>query len=252
MRELINKKNYQPLINLQQSVKKWASEYSQKNIESLDMLHFHIKENEVNSLRMHLFNKLNSEFDWRSFLFEMIGKELINVVGPDISIQNKINLSIKLPQDETSNLGLHSDSWSNESPFQLNAWIPLTNVFGSNGMYLLGEDISLLENSKIKVADIESNNKIKFEDKDFVRLDFGEILLFNPSLLHGNITNRTNKTRISIHTRFKNLYAPETKDFPDRALGIFYEPLICTKNTEFALKVLGASGGISIIKQVDQ
>ena len=252
MRVVINKKDFQPLMNLQDSVKNWASEYLQKNIENLDMLHLYVEENEVNSLRIYLFNKLNSEFDWRKLLFELIGQEIVNILGPDISMQNKINFSIKLPLDKTSNLGMHSDSWSNESPFQLNAWIPLTDVFTSNGMYLLSEEKSLLANSKKKSINSDSNDEIKIDEDDFISLNFGEILLFNPCLLHGNITNTTNRTRISIHTRIKNLFAPETQDFPDRAIGIFYEPLICTKNTDFALKFLGSSGGVSINKIIKE
>lgn len=140
MKLIINKKNYHPLVNLQEEVNKWASEYLQANVPSLDLLHHFVNQKEVNALRMHLFNKLNSDFDWKNFLNKMIGLEIKELLGPDISIQNKINFTIKLPHDGTSNLGAHSDSWSNESPFQLNAWIPLTNVFDSNGMYLLSEE----------------------------------------------------------------------------------------------------------------
>lgn len=243
MKLIINKKNYHPLVNLQEEVNKWASEYLQANVPSLDLLHHFVNQKEVNALRMHLFNKLNSDFDWKNFLNKMIGLEIKELLGPDISIQNKINFTIKLPHDGTSNLGAHSDSWSNESPFQLNAWIPLTNVFDSNGMYLLSEEKSLLVNREMATSALNVDDFGKYCNQDFLNLEFGEILLFNPCLLHGNIVNTTERTRVSIHTRIKNLFAPETKDFPDRAAGIFYEPFLQTKNTDFALNFLQSSGG---------
>ena len=46
---------------------------------------------------------------------------------------------------------------------------------------------------------------------DFVNLDFGEILIFNPTLLHGNLINKTNHTRVSLNIRFKSLKILEDK-----------------------------------------
>ena len=58
-------------------------------------------------------------------------------------IQTKLNLSIQMPNDETSVLDIHSDCWSADSPFQLNVWIPMTKAYKTNSMFILNKDLSL-------------------------------------------------------------------------------------------------------------
>ena len=48
-------------------------------------------------------------------------------------MQTKINLSIQIPNDKTSMLPMHSDIYAGESPFEVVAWLPLTDV-ASNSM----------------------------------------------------------------------------------------------------------------------
>ena len=52
-------------------------------------------------------------------------------------MQKRINLSIQLPNDSSSLLPLHSDIWSETSPFEAVVWIPLVDCFKTKSMYIL-------------------------------------------------------------------------------------------------------------------
>jgi len=244
MLKIINKDKCESLINLQKKILEWTVEYLKSDIQSLDDLHNHINKDDINAFRLHLFTNLNVNVDWKVEIMNIIGDEIRLLIGPDINIQKKINFSIQMPNDENSTLGLHSDSWTTESPFQLNVWIPMTDTFSSNSMFVLDQDKTFKLTKLISEDNFFIIPKNYFDDDDFLRMHFGQILIFNPSLLHGNITNTTNKTRISVHLRFKNTFAPEVRGYQDRATGIFYEILELSENTKFGLNYVEAAKGV--------
>ena len=74
----------------------------------------------------------------------------------------------------------------------------------------------------------------------FIKMKFGQILLFNPAILHGNLINHTNKTRVSLNVRLKSFFSPDASPKnPDRKFGSYYKILNISDNTKFNLKLLG-------------
>ena len=67
---------------------------------------------------MKLINELNKDKNYRKNYFLTSKKILYKLVGNELSMQNRINLSIQLPKDKSSLLPLHSDIWSGDSPFE--------------------------------------------------------------------------------------------------------------------------------------
>ena len=59
------------------------------------------------------------------------------------------------------------------------------------------------------------------DDLDWINIKYGQVMIFNQSLPHGNVTNLENETRWSINCRFKSLFSP----YGDKKLGEFFEPL---------------------------
>jgi sporadic carbohydrate cluster 2OG-Fe(II) oxygenase len=60
-------------------------------------------------------------------------------------------------------------------------------------------------------------------EKDLVWLDikYGEVLVFNQNLPHGNRINRESQSRWSFNCRFKGVFTP----YADKRLGEFFEPI---------------------------
>ena len=58
------------------------------------------------------------------------------IVGNELAMQNKLNLSFQMPNDKNSQLPMHSDIYAGESPFQVVVWIPLVNASSTKSMFI--------------------------------------------------------------------------------------------------------------------
>ena len=74
-------------------------------------------------------------------------------------------------------------------------------------------------------------------DDDFLRVKKGDLIIFNPLLLHGNVKNETNSTRISLNVRLKSFFTPDGVS-PDRKVGTYYEILETSSHTQTAFDYL--------------
>src|SRR3546814_15166153 len=90
----------------------------------------------VNALRLHVFNGLNAQ-PWCRPTYLALGRPVIDaVVGNELAMQNKVNLSIQMPRDETSTLAVHADGWPAETPYAVCEWTPLVDVPDTKAMYI--------------------------------------------------------------------------------------------------------------------
>lgn len=190
---------------------------------NLSNLHKFVDKNNLNKLRYSCFNEINKNFNWEDSIFRLCQKEINSELGKDLLIQSKINISIQMPMDELSQLPAHSDCWSADSPFQKNIWIPLTNAFKTNSMFILNKKKTLRH---LKLLNDYNKHYVpkKINNNDFINIKFGQILIFNPAILHGNVINKTSKTRVSLNIRVKSIFSPEpTTRNPDRKFGTYYK-----------------------------
>ena len=54
---------------------------------------------------------------------------------------------------------------------------------------------------------------------NWINIKYGQVLIFNQNLPHGNIVNEEKETRWSFNCRFKSLFSP----YGDKKLGEFFE-----------------------------
>ena len=68
---------------------------------------------------------------------------------------------------------------------------------------------------KIFKSKVFKNNneimKLIKSDIEFIKIKYGEILIFSQNLPHGNVTNLENKSRFSLNARIKSLMSPYYK-----------------------------------------
>jgi sporadic carbohydrate cluster 2OG-Fe(II) oxygenase len=204
-------------------------------------LHKKLSISKVNAVRLASFKHLNANPGLYDSVLDLVaGERLREILGPDLLVQTKLNLSIQLPGDEGSQLDLHSDCWSGDTPFQVNLWIPLTPCFASNSMFLLSEGKSLDCIRLIsKDMTLDRNFLSSFvSEEDFLFLEKGEVIIFNPGLVHGNVPNKTDQTRVSINVRFKNLFSPDASDeHISRSAGLYYRKFHFSKWTKLAMRL---------------
>ena len=103
--------------------------------------------------------------------------------------QNRPTLRVSFPGNKAVG-DWHRDREYNHPIEEVNIWVPITNASNSNSIW------------------IESS----FDAEDYmpVNIDFGQFLIFDSGLKHGNVINDEKKTRISFDFRVipKSMYKP--------------------------------------------
>lgn len=201
----------------------------------LNNFHKIIKPENLNSLRLKIINDVNKNNKLRKLYYNIARKWLDNLIGNEVAMQLRVNLSIQLPNDSSSLLPLHSDVWSGDSPFETVVWIPLVDCYNTKAMYILPpnkyEKIKFLFNNKNNNSTDKIFKKIK-NDFRWLNIKYGQVLIFNQCLPHGNVVNIEKETRWSLNCRFKSIFTP----YRDKKLGEFFEPITLKKVSELALK----------------
>lgn len=193
--------------------------------EIFNNFHKYIDPSKLNMFRMNLYSRFNNT-KYKKLYFELAKKKLELICGNELAMQRKINLSIQMPNDDSSLLPIHSDVWSGCSPYEVVLWIPLVDVKKTKSMFILPKKINeYYYKNFYKYKNSDSlqksiNSKIKW-----LKINYGEGLIFSHSLLHGNKINLTKETRWSFNCRFKSLMSPyDMKDLAETFLPINIRP----------------------------
>mgnify|MGYP001115852134 CR=1 FL=1 len=198
-----------------------------EGVETKDLLndiHKYVPVSDLNNFRLKIIQKINSINGFREMYFRVARNYLDILVGNELAMQLRINLSIQLPQDDSSLLPVHSDIWSGDSPYEVVVWLPLVDCYRSKAMYILPPEnyIELDQQFKDK-AGSSSENLYQAIKKQVQWLDvrYGELLIFDQALPHGNRLNKEEETRWSMNCRFKGVFTP----YGDKKIGEFFEPI---------------------------
>ena len=209
--------------------------FKHKNTQQFfNNLHKHIDKNNLNSLRLNLVENNLSKKKFKDYYYQICKKTLEIIVGNELVMQKGINLSIQLPDDSSSLLTMHADTWSGDSAYEAVIWLPLVDCCKSKSMYILpANKYKIFENIFNKQKNKSTHNiykKIKKHLK-WIDIKFGEFLIFNQTLPHGNIVNKENETRISMNCRFKSVFSP----YGSKGIGDFFEPIELKPITKVAI-----------------
>src|SRR6185503_5367346 len=92
---------------------------------------------ELNALRLAVYRRMN-DVPWMRPTYFALGRALLeSLVGNELAMQNRINLSIQYPDDDSSLLDLHADVFSGETPYQVVQWLPLVDCRDTKSMFIL-------------------------------------------------------------------------------------------------------------------
>ncbi len=190
----------------------------------LNNFHKYIKLEKLNGFRLKLINEISKSKLYKKHYYNIAKNFLDILVGNELVMQKSINLSIQLPRDNSSLLEVHADTWSGDSPFEVVVWLPLVDCFKTKSMYILPANKYDKFLRKFKVSHTKKKyNLYKSIENDLKWIDikFGEVLLFNQNLPHGNIVNKINETRWTNNCRFKSIFSP----YGDKKIGEFFQPI---------------------------
>ncbi|HWA44563.1 MAG TPA: sporadic carbohydrate cluster 2OG-Fe(II) oxygenase [Hypericibacter adhaerens] len=184
----------------------------------------HVAPAKLNDFRLAIIKGMNAEPWLRQAYFAAARAAVQCIVGNELCMQRRINLSIQLPGDTSSLLPVHSDTWSGDSPFEVVLWIPLVDCYRTKSMYLLPPaGAAEIQRNLAKFSGRSAEDVFRDIERDVVWLEipYGNFLLFNQNLPHGNRVNDEADARWSMNCRFKGVFTP----YADKKLGEFFEPI---------------------------
>ena len=203
--------------------------------------HDFVTNERLNDLRLTIFTEINKIADIRQRYFWLARKSIATLVGNELAMQNKVNMSVQQPNDESSVLPMHSDIWTGDSPFQVVLWVPLTDASDTNSMFFLPPNESREAGHRVAAGEFKSMDQIEsayHSQMITMVVPHGKVLIFDSSCLHGNVLNETKTARWSINCRFTGLLTPFTN--PERRLGTYYLPITTRAATKLGLSILNA------------
>ena len=197
--------------------------------------HKYINIDILNEIRLSIIEGLAKTKDVRSNYYKIFKNELDLIVGNELVMQKRLNLSIQLPKDSSSLLSIHADTWSGDSPYETVCWLPLVDCKKTMCMFILPayeyeNFIHVYKNMKEKNSENlykEIKNSLKW-----LEINYGQTLIFNQNLPHGNIVNDEEFSRWSFNCRFKGIFTP----YADKRIGEFFEPVTLKPASKFGME----------------
>ena len=139
-----------------------------------------------------------------------------------------------MQETDSSLLPVHADTWSGDSPFEVVVWLPLVDCFSTKSMYLLPPKAADNLSDDFKLY-AQGNSEELFSaiknDVNWIKINYGEVLIFNQAYPHGNRANKESETRWSMNCRFKGLFTP----YKDKKIGEFFEPITLRPVTKVSM-----------------
>ncbi len=175
----------------------------------------------INTLRKTLASMKNSEVNnamVRLLSFNEASEIMIDscsdivkeLCGRELLIQRRANTIFNLPGEEQRRQWPHYELMSGISPYTFVMWAPFHDLDDDGGVYYLSQDKSF-KTIKLEHRYGLVNGPIilnKMFDQKPTKLKFGEVIIFNPFILHGNVNFKSNLARIACSVRFQDRNKP--------------------------------------------
>lgn len=197
----------------------------------------------LNELRLATYRTMNAEDWFRPTYYAIAKPHLSTLVGNELAMQNRVNLSIQLPNDNSSLLPIHADAFGGETPYQVVQWLPLVNCYKTKSMFILPrpkcEQIYKAFEKFGEGGLVGLFESVK-DDLVWLNVPYGHVLIFSPNNLHGGVVNVENETRWSMNTRFTGLFTPYRG--AEKKLGSYYLPITTRAVTKTGMSYKEPSG----------
>jgi sporadic carbohydrate cluster 2OG-Fe(II) oxygenase len=133
-----------------------------------------------------------------------------SLCGDELFIQRRAHTIINVPGDGQSKQWTHYELMSGISPFSYVIWAPLHDLEDQGGVYYIDQkkssEIMKKEEQEGLVNGPTVLNLITEQKPTLMK--FGEAIIFNPFVLHGNVTFKSEFARIACNVRFQSYNKP--------------------------------------------
>lgn len=192
----------------------------------LDSIDERVPVEKLNDMRLATYRALNKEPWFRPTYFQLGRPYIQELVGNELAMQNRINLSVQVPNDTSSLLDIHADVFSGETPYQVVQWVPLVDVSATKSLFYMNKaksDAVVEHFSDFSEGGMTGLYEKVKDDLEWLDVSYGQVVIFSPNCFHGNVLNVETTTRWSLNCRFTGLFTPYNS--AEKSLGSFYLPI---------------------------
>ena len=166
---------------------------------------------EINKLRTNLLTFT----DLSDMMINSCPSLIETLCGKELFIQRRAITIINVPSKEhskhsPSRIWNHYELKSGISPFTWTLWAPLHDLEDEGGIYCFDQKKSLEVLKEEQLAGLVNGPAVlsMMKQQKPSRLKFGQAVIFNPFVLHGNIAFNSKFSRIACSVRFQSYNKP--------------------------------------------
>ena len=215
-KELVNGSGYavRPIENMQ-LFKKLRDSFvdkmnistkSEKNIDVVRKVMAKMSKAEINRSMINLLTFTNLS----DMMINSCPSLVETLCGKELFIQRRAHTIINVPGKEHSKQWTHYEMMSGISPFTYVLWAPLHDLEDDGGAYYIDQKTSLEVMKKEQAAGLVNGPTVfnMMKKQKPPRLKFGQVVVFNPFVLHGDVTFNSKFARIACNVRFQSCNKP--------------------------------------------
>ena len=179
---------------------------SEKNIDVVRKAMAKMSKAEINRSMINLLTFTNLS----EMMINSCPKLVETLCGKELFIQRRAHTIINIPGSEHSKQWTHYEMMSGISPFTYVIWAPLHDLEDHGGVYYIDQKVSLKFMKKEQAAGLVNGPTVLnlMQNQKPARLKFGQAIVFNPFVLHGNVTFNSEFARIACNVRFQSCNKP--------------------------------------------
>jgi len=182
------------------------SNNSKNNINSVREEIAKMSKAEVNKSMIDLlkFNNLSE------MIINSCPKLVESLCGKELFIQRRATVIMNVPGERQAKQWPHYELMSGISPFTYVIWAPLHDLEENSGVYYFNQKESLEIMKKEQDMGIVNGPTVlnMMSDQKPEPLNFGQAIIFNPFVLHGNIAFNSKFARVAYNVRFQSSNKP--------------------------------------------
>jgi sporadic carbohydrate cluster 2OG-Fe(II) oxygenase len=204
---IVDIENMDIFENLKNSfIEKMNIDKNEKNIDILRYKMTSMTKSEINKTMINLLS-----FSEASELMISSCKNIVkDLSGDELFIQRRAAIIFNLPGKDQRRQWPHYELMSGISPFTFVIWAPFHDLDDDGGVFYIEQPKSMeyiKQEHKDGLVNGPSILNIQTKEKP-AKLKYGQAIIFNPFILHGNIGFASNLARIACSVRFQSSAKP--------------------------------------------
>jgi len=187
-------------------IEKINTSNAKKDIDSVRKVMAKMSKAEINKLMVDLlkFNNLSE------MIINSCPTLIESLCGKQLFIQRRATIIMNVPGEGQPKQWPHYELMSGVSPFTYIIWAPLHDLEENSGVYYVHQKESLELIKKEQAGGLVNGPTVlnMMPNQKPTPLKFGQAIIFNPFVLHGNITFNSKFARVAYSSRFQSYNKP--------------------------------------------